>query len=359
MKEVFENRPSVIFIQNRIGNVSAEIVSMHIKSLLGSLSPRIVFMGEVESNDKQEQGHWDDWICISDPPKKLQKNFAELISRWFPEVWQEIHNEINNINSGPTHGQHNSTCLGNLSSADPILLQEELSDSVVITCGVTEATVIETDANDMDIVVGEPRIAEDLNPPAIQNIDEESLPGRAVFPPKKIFFISFVLILLLLLSAVSGYFWISRKSEIKMPKSPPVSLSQATDDVSKNPLPKVIPAIQGLPSFVHGEWRDLPYTSSHPGWERYVSPAMDFRIFREKGKIKALQAISRARDGISGDLLAKMLEQFELNQPWPDGSETSENGFMVENIKFNGLAELVTYREEGSSTFKAFVLEFS
>lgn len=118
-------------------------------------------------------------------------------------------------------------------------------------------------------------------------------------------------------------------------------------------------SIKGLPTFVRKEWRDLPYTSQHPGWERYLSPEMEFRVFREQSKIKALQGISRQKEGISEGFLTEILEQFNIKGPLPEGKEEADNGFLVKNIVFPGAAELVTYREQDSSKMKAFVLEFS
>ena len=94
LKEVFENRPSVVFIQSTIGTVSGETVSRHIKSLLGSQSPRIVFLGENDLKAKTGTSWCDDWISLGDSEQQLQQDFAEIFSRSFPQEWREIREEM-------------------------------------------------------------------------------------------------------------------------------------------------------------------------------------------------------------------------------------------------------------------------
>ncbi len=101
LKEVFENRPSVVFIQSTIGTVSGETVSRHIKSLLGSDSPRIIFMGDSDSNGAKGTSWCDGWICVSDSAQQMQQDFIEIISRNFPEDWREIHKEMEKTASCP------------------------------------------------------------------------------------------------------------------------------------------------------------------------------------------------------------------------------------------------------------------
>jgi hypothetical protein len=93
LKEVFENRPSMVFIQSTIASVSGETVARHIKSLLGSESPTIIFMDETPGSEKKGASWCDATLVISDSEKQFQEDFASLVSHYNPTYWSEITGE--------------------------------------------------------------------------------------------------------------------------------------------------------------------------------------------------------------------------------------------------------------------------
>jgi len=359
LKEVFENRPSVVLIQSTIGTVSGETVSRHIKSLLGSASPRIVFMGDSDGNVKKGTSWCDDWISISDSPQQLQQDFAELISRNFPEDWREIHKEMEKTAPGPAdtaQDTHHSA----VGISDNVESRQGLvGTSEFVTIGKAEEISVpqKTGGSEADVLGLDRDSGEEKEFPAYQNLyDDPSL--ASVVSPSKRRFVARLLTALSLLAVAGGgiYFWLLRSGDSK-----PSATTSLTAKVERpaSPPTNIKERIKGLPSFVHSEWRDAPYSAQHPGWERYVSPEVDFRIFREKDTIKALQGISRSNTGISEPVLVRILEQLGINGSLPKGKETLKNGFLEESIVFPGVAELVIYHEQGGAKIKAFVLEFS
>jgi len=358
LKEVFENRPSVVFIQSMIGTVSGETVSRHIKSLLGSASPRIVFMGDIDSKGKKGTSWCDDWINVSDSAAQLQQDFAELFSRSFPEDWREIQNEMEKTASSAADTTHDAR-----SSAEGIsgyvVSQREVTGHADFDV-TSESEVIsipqKSGRSGTDILGSNSEIVEEEEFPAYQNLYDDPLLESVVSPPKRRFYGKFLTAFFLLaVTGIGVYLWTSRNGDSKIPATPP---PRENADRTVSPPTKIKGGLKGLPSFVNSEWRDAPYTVQHPGWERYVSPEVDFRIFREKDTIKALQGISRGR-GISEAFLAQILKQLGLNGPSPDGKEFLKNGFLVKSFVYSGVAELVTYHEQGGTEIKAFVLEFS
>ena len=139
---------------------------------------------------------------------------------------------------------------------------------------------------------------------------------------------------------------------------PTLSVEAVTADRPASSPAKIKGGIKGLPSFVHSELLDVDYSMQHPGWERYVSPEMDFRIYRENGTIKAIQGISRRRSGLNEKFLSQILKQVGYSGPLPIGKERAKDGFQITSFELQGLAELVTYHEQGNLDIKAFVLEF-
>jgi len=360
LKEVFENRPSVVFIQSTIGTVSGETVSRHIKSLLGSESPRIVFLGESDVKGKAGTSWCDDWIRISDSDQQLQQDFAELFSRCFPTDWREIHEEMENRaradskNLAEPHGSEEF-----ISSGVP-LRQEVAEESEPGPSGTLAGTSIPEKSDNLTVEIPSPGsgIAEEEVFPAYQNLyDDPSL--ATDFSRKKRRSVGKYLAVFFLL-AVAGagvYLWKIHGNGAQLSVRPPSPASKAD-----RPAPSATTIMvddNGLPSFLRSDWRDPLYSSQHPGWERFLSPEVDFRLYREKGTIKALQGISRKQSGISDAFLTDLLKQCGFNGPLPKGIVEVKNGILVKSVVLSGGAELVTYQEQEAPHLKAFVLEFS
>jgi flagellar FliL protein len=363
LKEVFENRPSVVFIQSTIGTVSGETVSRHIKSLLGSESPRIVFLGESDVKGKSGTSWCDDWIRISDSEQQLQQDFAELFSRCFPTEWREIHEEIENracADSKNIAEPHSSD--EDISPAAP-LRQEVADESDSGPSGTLSGTSIPEKNGGLTVEIPSPGsdIIEEEVFPAYQNLYDDPSLVTDVSRKKRRSVVKLVAAIFLLAVAAAGfYLWKHHDLGEQQSVSPPSPASKSS--VADRPAPSAITITvddTGLPTFLRSDWRDPLYSSQHPGWERFLSPEVDFRLFREKGTIKALQGISRKQIGISEAFLADLLKQCGFNGPLPKGIVELKNGILVKSVVLPGGAELVTYQEQEASHLKAFVLEFS
>jgi len=363
LKEVFENRPSVVFIQSTIGTVSGETVSRHIKSLLGSASPRIIFMGDFDCSSKKGTSWCDDWISVSDSEQQMQDDFAELISRSFPEDWREICLEMEKTATSSATAKQEHNRPGEEVSAKDISRQEMLGDDGSEVNGESPEGF-----HSVKIRTAPSAVLTGLNGEnakeeaffAYQNSFGEPLPEGFVSRPKWHVAAKIFAGLLLLAVAGSGiHFWLTRendKTNLAVPHSA-ASNTESAGYTAKPPV-KIQKGIKELPSFVQSEWRDALYPSQHPGWERYVSPEADFRIYRKNGMVKAIQGISRGQNGFTDVYLTQILNQTGIEGPLPNGKESSENGFLVKTIVLPGVAEFVTYQKQGGAQIKAFVLEF-
>jgi flagellar FliL protein len=362
LKEVFENRPSVVFVQSTIGTVSGETVSRHIKSLLGSASPRIVSMGDIDSKNKRGTSWCDDWINVSDSVQQMRQDFAELMSRSFPEDWREIQDEIIKSECCTAETLQEFGTSEEESSAEKLSRENVLAEVIPgISPEIHDASI---SANGTDSFVEESELNGNIDDdefPAYQNLYDDPMFER-IAPSSKRRFVRTFLAIVVLLAFVGGciYFLMVRKNNNLIPAGPLQSTSKPESESPQTTLPRDNKdVLNGLPSFLNSEWKDAQYTSLHPGWERYLSPEVDFRIYRDKGRIKAIQGISLTGTGLKKEFLTQILSQLGINEPLPSGKETSENGFRVEAFQFPGVAELVTYHEQGSVQIKAFVLEFS
>jgi flagellar FliL protein len=363
LKEVFENRPSVVFIQSTIGTVSGETVSRHIKSLLGSASPRIVFMGDFDSSGKKGTSWCDDWICVSDSEQQMQQDFADLISRNFPEDWLEISLEMEKIASSSAGAIVDLPFLGKEISTEGISRQGKPAGIELEVSGESPDFSRPADAAaaaGAGLTGLQGKIVKEEAFPTYQKTYGDSFPEKIASKSKHHFAGKLFFGLFLLATAGSGiYFWLAREEGKTIPAVLPSASSPESAGPAASLSAKKKRGIRGLPAFVRSEWRDTLYTVQHPGWERYVSPKADIRIYRKNGMIKALQGISPGRRGFSDVYLTQMLNQAGIEGPLPSSKDSSENGFLVKTFVLPGIAELVTYQVQGSAQIKAFVLEFS
>src|SRR4051812_45191442 len=77
LKEIFDKRPPLVFIQDDIGGVSGETVARHIKALLQDNCPKIVLLSRQPG---KQQGKWfDEVIDLSLAEKELVDAFLKQL----------------------------------------------------------------------------------------------------------------------------------------------------------------------------------------------------------------------------------------------------------------------------------------
>ncbi len=356
LKEVFENRPSAVFIQSDIGSVSGETVARHIKSLLGSDSPRIIFMGGDGARRKTADSWCDDWVPLGDSEQEFQQGFRALVERYYPKEWRYISAEIERTakrspDTAPEGWKAESDrglpappAPGN--GADPIA--GGVAGGTVVA-GVEGPACSSGDENGLQekvLPTDEPARKQRL---ALETftVHDASLEAGGTTSGIRVWKL---LLLVLLVAGGAVYCWRDYGNRKTAEPGPLVPEKAA-------PPPVTAGAIKGLPSYVRPEWRDPTYSEGHAGWERYVSPEYEFRLYRENSVIKALQVISLTDKGISGQFALSMLQEFGYTAPLPAGVDERREGFIVKRFVIKGVAELATYREEGSGRIKAMVLE--
>jgi hypothetical protein len=369
LQEVFENRPSVVFIQSTIGSVSGETVARHIKSLLGSGSPRIVFMGEEGARTGRKAAWCDDWISINGSEQKLRRDFSKLLNEYYPVDWSEIAREMEKSASRQPDASAGSdsiqapakpggiACADAQPASDTSLAPEEPK---TIT---TEGTAGTQALADLPPVPEETELPFEIFPDDSNPYqDSSSIPEFPQRQKRTSAFLRLGLLILFLLILTGGWL-LFRKSQDNRPHIPAIQhpAANATPKQGRPPHPPSPGAnnVRELPSFIRHDWRDASYSASHPGWERYLSPEYDFRLFRENDSIKAIQVIARGNGQVPDTYLASVLREFGLPRPQSMGVPERKGGLLVQRITIQGKAELVLYKSDGDGRLKAFVLAFS
>ncbi len=353
LKEVFENRPSLVFIQNSINSVSGETVARHIKSLLGSVSPKIVYLDEAGSKSRKNASWCDAWMRMAVSEQQFRDDFAALVSRLYPDDWREdsmeapcgpVANGVLQDPSMPLPGigdvAPGEGIPGAASGRSGTCAGESLRPETSGGAGNGPAGTGEVSASSV-VYDGDA---------AVRIGVESARPGFRRFS---------LLAVLLAVAAFAVYFLLIRENKVSFP-----SLS-GTEEVGKTGT--VAPADRstlrekaraGLPSFIRPEWRDKSYASAHPGWERYVSPQADFRIYRNGGTMKALQIVAPEGRPLSDPYRASVLSGLGYLPPARAAEVVSKDGFLMETAALDDSAEIVTYRESDGRAVRALVIVF-
>lgn len=349
LKEVFENRPSIVFIQSTIGTVSGETVARHIKSLLGSESPCIVFVDNGDTTEKKRVSWCDDWMSLADSAEQLRENFTAIIANRFPGEWQEIVAEITGAAtaqssatvSGKTSGEVCQHIVGQVSETCDNLQDELSAGSLAIPAegDPLPVQVVPAVTKDSKAVTSEP-----VYPEAVGT---KVAVSRAPQKSRSVLLIGLVVLVIL---AVSYGVW------VQVLQKEPVNADRAAPGVTA--VPPVVSGLKKLPGFIDPKWHDSVYAATNPGWERYRSHEFEFRVYTAGGIIQALQIISLRPEGIPAAYLRDVLQQTGHQGPLPSGSEHTKDGFVVKTYHLSGKAELVVYVEQGGSAVRAAVLAF-
>ncbi|MRR07903.1 MAG: hypothetical protein EG828_13410 [Deltaproteobacteria bacterium] len=112
-----------------------------------------------------------------------------------------------------------------------------------------------------------------------------------------------------------------------------------------------------LPSFLPHQAADRDYGKANPGWERYQGPVTEFRIFREKGLIRALQIIDRGGQGISPGLLSSVLTEIAGSRLYVVETTEQKGTYQVEKGSVLTGGRIIVYRKVPEQSVKAFVLD--
>lgn len=117
-------------------------------------------------------------------------------------------------------------------------------------------------------------------------------------------------------------------------------------------------SLRTLPSFVPRQPADPGYGKAHPGWEMYRSSGAEFRVYREKGLILAIQTIDRSGAGITPSLVSSALTEIAGSPSYVTESVERKGSYRVEKGRLKNGAGILIYRREPDRKVKAFVVDF-
>lgn len=145
--------------------------------------------------------------------------------------------------------------------------------------------------------------------------------------------------------------------------APPLSDKAVLSDLAENrshteaPTPGQTASRPGkLPDFIPRYAMDKHYSAANPGWERYKGQVTEFKVFREKESIKAIQVIDRGGDGVPESFMKAALRQVAKKPAFVLESSEKKGGYEIQRGHINGNLKVVYYRDEQGGRLRAFVM---
>lgn len=176
------------------------------------------------------------------------------------------------------------------------------------------------------------------------------------------------IVVILIMCACGGAWYLSKQKPLLLPSmfKPSVQHQQvvaasaprppAPAGVILKPVPPPASMAEAskLPTFIPQAGIDSSYAIQKPGWERYVSSTLEFRIYRPNGKIRALQVLGIKNNDISEPKLKSILIELIGDGEYRVKSTGQKLGFQVSRAIVGQKAELLIYRKK--DVIRAFVV---
>ncbi|GFO63083.1 hypothetical protein [Geomonas paludis] len=122
-----------------------------------------------------------------------------------------------------------------------------------------------------------------------------------------------------------------------IPTAPAIPMAPA-------PAPAKKQAAGNLPGFIPKVPADAAYAAAHPGWELYRGHRKEFRVYREQGKVRAIQVLPEGESDLNEGMLGRYFKEATGADLPPDGETRAQNGLALETRKAKNGAEIAIYR---------------
>lgn len=115
--------------------------------------------------------------------------------------------------------------------------------------------------------------------------------------------------------------------------------------------------IPATPSFIPQRSMDAAYGKIHPGWERYLTAATEFRVYRAGRSILAIQIIDRSGQGVQTGLFTSALHEIASSRQYLVEGRERKGTFLIEKGRLANGAKIIVYRNMPENRVKALVIE--
>jgi hypothetical protein len=362
LKEVFNKRPPVVFIQSNMSGVSGETVSRHVKGLLREASPQIILLREHPAPHQSLNACFDDSINLFLPEQQFMEAFREQLDKIPGWQWKEPFISAGVLKA--TEAKEAGAAAEPIDTPQPqaaLPHLPHLSKPVVIQPLPAEKQKVQAArVAEAPGVTGQPATARKTQavssgPGFVTGREEAAEPGfiRSRTKSRKpwLYIIAFFVTLGLgvaIYSSAPDLFTDSQQRKASLPVPSPAA----------NSAPRVPLETSQLPTFIPAQTYDVAYANANPGWSRYRTADQEFLVFRENGAIKAVQIIAVKEGAITEAFFHAALRELCGSVDFNSTTSEGKDAYLVEQGKVGGNAEAAVYKKRGSGVIRAFVISF-
>lgn len=341
VEEIATAPPALLFVQSRLSGLSGEIIARHVKSELKDSPTPIILFADVAS----EPGAGEALAVIT-----LDLAISD----------RELEEKVKGIIAGPGPGQPaqgNSAAGEGGKRATSIPLAEVVTDSISI--GQRDASA-PTFQEELDSLTGR-------NAPSRQDATAAPSPsaGDNTSP-----FVSghrkegknwlWPALVLLAAAAIALAVLIPARRQVSVKNAaPPVPPSAPV-----RPVPRVVPAplpaapAPKLPGFIPGNALDKHYGETHPGWERYVTATTEFKVYRERSALKALQVVDRSGEGVRPRFFTQVVQEMSGVRDYRLETKEQKGDYLIKKGRLSAKSRVILYKIKPDTILRAFVIYF-
>jgi len=358
-EEIMRDRPDIVFVQTHISGFSADILLKHLQKHALDMLPYFVLLAAPAQLGTITLQSFQGWLDTTAEDNRLLQDLQALVSSLM------------------------ATAVVTETSAPP---GDSLEDQGLLYTPRPRLSVYSEFTASYDSAVRESSEPEHLpeHIPADEAIDEETVPVDQYTSPargSRSKWTSFLLwLIVVLIAGVAFTFYQQSRPDTKNravqttspvkaqepSKTQAVSSSARIAAVLLKPVSSsakegtklTIPAegpVQ-LPSFIRSATMDASYAAANPGWERFISKDVEYRVYRVTKTIKAIQIIALSGSTISKSFLQEIQQQLTGNPAFVRTSSEKSGGYTIERGELSETIRAVYYRNGSGEHLKAVVL---
>lgn len=419
LKAVFEQRPSVVCIQEQIASVTGESVARHIQMLLGADAPAFVLLHEGNSKVKTVARLFEHLVDLGAPFEQVSSNLCQVLQQLLanypellcPTALQAVAEESKAIPISIDRGEEVASVWETAITAVPPQEQKEIDEfsdlfeSTIIGGPPAERPIAAMPPQQVPL---EPALMQQVQPGSVEHQQPEQ-PQNNVLPPllqpvtaqtvvpaaraaeqtspaadddtvpveellqaveesylrrKRLLWVCLAGILLLVAAVAVWWFWYRVSPATVKPATAPAAPSAVTvpKPVLQQPSssaagPSSLPRQEPLPSFVATAMPDPAFGAEQPGWTRYLTDHREYRLFHEKDRLQAVQVLARGGSGIATAEIKQVLQELTGSDQYQVKKPSRKQGAWVEEtVARKGDAGLLIYRTAPRGPVSAFVI---
>jgi hypothetical protein len=368
--------PDLLFVQGRLSGLSAEIVSRHVATHVDQARTKLVIF--VEPGEEPALARPQLHLDLALPDSALESRIAAMVKAAQPAA---IAGGDEFIPDPALAGQKPSH-----SATTPAAASQ---DSAGVSPPSTEGVVATRFEEELETELA--RREDDLRPVKGQEFSEpqrqrsgqprvgqaEANELASLSRRRAVAIVAAVCLLAATVAVVQLLPASKTPAPDKMPATSapaaPTQTKPAPASTKSAPLPPVTAAAPSapattatptetlrdpLPSFVPGDRRDSAYAAGNPGWERYQDAGREYKVFWEKGKLKAVQVIDRSGSGLSPTFFTTAMKELAGVRDYRLASREVKDSYLVKKGTLGKAGSIIIYKNKADSILQAFVIHF-